>query len=790
MSASTRWSRDLLLGARLAVSGGKEGWTRTALTGIGVALGVMVLLFAAAAPAMYAARFEREAAVSPPVTQGEDVKASDTTMTVIQANTTFRDTSVHGTLLRPDGSRPPLPPGVDRIPAPGEMVASPELRRMLADPGNALLRQRLPYRVVGTIGDAGLTGPRDVTYYAGYRNTGPFFGGVRRIDHFGQREQQQRQDPVLLVLVVIVLVVLLLPVGVFIATAVRFGGERRDRRLAALRLVGADAAMTRRTAAGEALSGALLGLVLGAGLFLVVREFLTGISLLDLNVFPADIMPGPGLTALVAVGVPAASVGVTLLALRGVAIEPLGLMRQATPRRRRLWWRLVLPVAGLLVLLPMAGQAAVGSSSSVNRYAVAGGAVLVLAGGTTLLPWLVEAVVRRLGGGPVPWQLATRRLQLSSGAAARTVAGITVAVAGAIAVQTLFHAVENRYVTEADHDPARGRIQASVQVRDGVQARQVITAFRTTAGVASLVGTTESAAAVVGARRTADGVPQVPVGVADCGTLRQIARIGACRDGDVFVVTDPRTDHTGEDPATALTALARPGRTLDLNTVGPGEHVTGPPRPWRIPAGTRQVTAVTTADGSREGLFATPGALSPGDLAEPRAMVMMRLDPHDPDAADRVRNTGVRLDPTDPTMVLSATRTDSTYARIEHAMRIGAVATLLVIGASLLVSLVEQLRERRRLLAVLVAFGTRRGTLALSVLWQAAVPMVLGLALAVAAGLGLGALLLRLVRVPVGYDWSVVAQLTAAGAAVVAAVTALSLPPLWRMMRPEGLRTE
>ena len=67
-------------------------------------------------------------------------------------------------------------------------------------------------------------------------------------------------------------VVLLLPVGVFIAAAVRFGGERRDRRLAALRLVGADGRMARRIAAGEALAGALLGLVLGAGFFLLGRQ--------------------------------------------------------------------------------------------------------------------------------------------------------------------------------------------------------------------------------------------------------------------------------------------------------------------------------------------------------------------------------------------------------------------------------------------------------------------------------------------------------------------------------------
>jgi predicted lysophospholipase L1 biosynthesis ABC-type transport system permease subunit len=102
----------------------------------------------------------------------------------------------------------------------------------------------------------------------------------------------------------------------------------------------------------------------------------------------------------------------------------------------------------------------------------------------------------------------------------------------------------------------------------------------------------------------------------------------------------------------------------------------------------------------------------------------------------------------------------------------------------------RQLRECRRLLAVLVAFGTRRSTLGWSVLWQAAVPVVLGLVLAVVVGVGLGAVLLAMVQGPVGFSWGSIAGMAGAGAGVVLSVTALSLPPLWRLMRPDGLRTE
>ena len=99
----------------------------------------------------------------------------------------------------------------------------------------------------------------------------------------------------------------------------------------------------------------------------------------------------------------------------------------------------------------------------------------------------------------------------------------------------------------------------------------------------------------------------------------------------------------------------------------------------------------------------------------------------------------------------------------------------------------EQLRERRKLLSALVAFGTRRRTLSLSVLWQTALPVGLGLVLATTVGVTLGTVLLKMTRTPVTMDWVSVLTMTGVGAVVVGMVT---LPPLLRMMRPAGLRTE
>ncbi|GAA4964026.1 hypothetical protein GCM10023238_34470 [Streptomyces heliomycini] len=57
-------------------------------------------------------------------------------------------------------------------------------------------------------------------------------------------------------------------------------------------------------------------------------------------------------------------------------------------------------------------------------------------------------------------------------------------------------------------------------------------------------------------------------------------------------------------------------------------------------------------------------------------------------------------------------------------------------------------------------------------------------------GVTLGAVLLKMTATPVSVDWASVFRMTGVGAGVVLAVTLLSLPPLLRMMRPDGLRTE
>lgn len=776
------WARDLAFGVRFAVSGGREGWTRTLLTAIGVGLGVALLLVAAAVPAILNARGDRGAARdAAPSSYSVAVRPTAETIVTGRTDTTYRGQDVYGRLVQPDGDRPLLPPGLDELPAPGEMFVSPELGKLLASPEGALLKERLGHKVSGTIGEAGLLGPRELAYYAGADNLVPDDENPTRTDDIGGPNLSEALGPFLTLLVIITFVALLMPVAVFIATAVRFGGERRDRRLAALRLVGSDAHMTRRIAAGEALFGALIGLAVGLGLFVGGRQLIGTVELWRISVFASDVSPSPLLAALIVVGVPVTAVAVTLFALRTVSIEPLGVVRNTGTARRRLWWRLTLPVVGVALLSPMIGGLSPGAT--VNEPKIAAGAVLLLVGVTALLPWAMATVVGRMRGGPLPLQLATRRIQMDSGASARMINGITVAVAGAIAVQMLFSGLESRYTQDTGLSPLRGEMRISRDYTGAAQQKKDTAELRATPGVASTLTYTLGHAHEPGTLPD----PGAFVIVGDCAALGQIVEASDCRPGSVYLAGDP----ANQDPRTGGAYLPAPGARVDLSTQDKASGKPGAPKLWTVPAAARLTALVPDPAGSfHAGIFATPEAINAGGLGDAGTELLAKLDPADRDAAEQVRNTAARMDPLQSVQYYEETVASPQFTNIKRGLFIGTTVVLLLIGASMLVTMLEQLRERRKLLSVLVAFGTRRSTLGLSVLWQTALPVTLGLALAVVGGLGLGVILLKMAVLPLAVHWAGIAWMTGIGGGVVLLVTLLSLPPLWRMMRPDGLRTE
>ncbi|WP_369184596.1 FtsX-like permease family protein [Streptomyces sp. Y1] len=769
----SRFATDLLLGLRLAFTGGRDSRLRTALTAIGVGLGVATLLLAASFPTVREHRDDKLRIQSGAVVSADIAPRSDHSLLIHDARGVYRGEEFFGRIVQPEGPDSPLPPGLSAYPAPNTLAVSPALAELLRSPDAALLRERYPQPVTGTIGPAGLAGPGDYAFYLGSDRLSDADPSTLRIDHFEDELPPKPVDPVLTLLTVVGVVILLSPVAVFVAAAARFGSEARDRRLAALRLTGADRATTARISAGESLAGALVGLGLGAALFLAGRPLVEHVKIAGLSVFADDLQPQPLLAALVLVAVPLLAVAVTMLTMRRIAAEPLGVLRGTGAGRRAVWWRVPLPALGFTLLFTQRGKlTSLGDNEAL--VVLVGCLLLLLIGATLLLPPLVALASRALRrvSGPPAWQLALGRLRFSPESAARPVTGIVVTVAGTIALQTLLGSLATARSATPAELALQDRAPLSVHFdAAGDRSGQLADQLRRSPGVADAVGYTEVYA-------TAGDRP-FTIRVADCATLTAVHRVTQCADGDVFTAVGLSSGQAGGSPLAA-------GGPVTLQPLGRPEST------WQLPAS--RATVQRAPEGGRahylDVVLVTPSVLPAELLHSQAAMVEVHPVPGTPDAEDRIRSNAALISPTSSVHNPANGQPDARFLGVRSALTAGTVAILTLIGASMLVGLLEQLRERRRTLAVLTAFGTRTRTLAGALLCQSLVPVVLGLALAVASGLALGTALLFLVKLPITFVWGDIALMTGAGAAAVLLITALSLPALWRRITPAGLRYE
>jgi len=133
--------RLLGLGAKLATAGGRPAWTRLSLTAAGFAIGSALLLSAASiVPGVHATDVRRDQQ------EGREggPRAKDA-LRVWGMWESFGDTDVSTSVVEPIGQAP-VPPGLTRVPGPGEIVAE-RLGRAVAGEDRAGIRDARDQRI-------------------------------------------------------------------------------------------------------------------------------------------------------------------------------------------------------------------------------------------------------------------------------------------------------------------------------------------------------------------------------------------------------------------------------------------------------------------------------------------------------------------------------------------------------------------------------------------------------------------------------------------------------------------
>jgi hypothetical protein len=434
--------RLLGLGLKLAISGGRTAVARLGLMSIGLGVGVTLLLGALSVPPALSAYDHREGVFYGTVdTEANADKATDVTLRW-WLGTRFDGRQVLVIAVRGVGEAP-IPVGIPSLPAAGEVFASPKLASLLSGDAGALLRPRVPGRVVGTIAPEGLLEPDQLVSYVG---ASPNLSIPARwepevVTSFAPADRGQGPpvDLGTIVLLCVTVIAVLFPIAMFILTAIRLSASTREARFAAVRLAGGTQAQVRTLAAAETAIAAVVGAVIALPLLQLARP--AGNAILSAVVghefFPGEFAPSAPVVVVVLLIVPVFATLVAVLAMRRVVVSPLGIVRRSQRGRRGLLWPVAL-AGGLLGLVAaaLARDAVFDLASPIPGVLIGAALLLVLiglAGTAQWLGWLGSRAIARARPSPA-MMLGARRLEAEPTSAGRVVMSVAVLIAvGAVA---------------------------------------------------------------------------------------------------------------------------------------------------------------------------------------------------------------------------------------------------------------------------------------------------------------------------------------------------------------------
>jgi FtsX-like permease family len=411
------------LALRLLQLGGHRAWTAAGLVGAGVAVGTTLLAVTLGALHGWDAREARtgwRGGDPVPAVAGTPPVAALRVATDVAAGRPLHLVDVVDP--RP-GVAPP--PGLPRMPAPGEVWISPALARLLRELPADRLAARFPGPPAGEMGATGLVSADELVAVVG--RAGPVAGAVP-VTALAPDPGEFTQLEVYRQLTYVAVVLLAFPVLSLLGSSARLSTVRRTERLATLRLLGASTAQVTGAAVTEVVAVAAVAAVAGIALEWLIAPLLAGIPLAGSGWFTDDLRPSLPVAALTVVAVTLLGLASAIGGMRQVVVSPLGVARRSRPGTARLVRALAL-VAGIAVFV--VANRARGAAGRDVAGLVFGVGLLALFGTVMLIGPLV---VRRIGASLArsarsPAKLlAGRRILDDPRGAFRPVAGLTLAV--------------------------------------------------------------------------------------------------------------------------------------------------------------------------------------------------------------------------------------------------------------------------------------------------------------------------------------------------------------------------
>lgn len=427
------------LAPRLMGLGSTEGRLRALAQVAAIAVATVAVLGLLAAPGVLDARQDRADARQPLSGVG-DVRARNlveswdgtpVTRVLVAAS---RSAGVTG-----------LPPGVDRLPAPGEALASPNLLTLIhREPRASGLLSGA--QVIGTVGPSGLVAPGELFAYIGVSST----RSLLPVASFGAEALPVTADSqVTLAVLYLIGLLVWVPALILVMVTSRYGARLNEERLRLLILLGVRAGRLRVLAAVEAVILAAAGCALGAVTFAILNGRVQSLPVRGVSWYAVDVeVSWAQVTLLTLLAVAVA--GVVAFTSGGPA-EAMS-TRAALGGSRTHLASLGLLALGCTALLVLFLAAAVLTPAVVFRVLVI--LLAAVAVGIPLgLPALVQRLARRWVAEPrgARATLAARWLEYSPGSSSRLVAGVGAAVLALCLALPFVSLLSARSPTALDH---------------------------------------------------------------------------------------------------------------------------------------------------------------------------------------------------------------------------------------------------------------------------------------------------------------------------------------------------
>ena len=175
-----------------------------------------------------------------------------------------------------------------------------------------------------------------------------YFANVYRTDANGLKSNIGL-DPISIITFGVGGAILLFPIVIFVSVATQLGAAQREKRYAALRLIGATKRQVTRILLLESLLASVAGVVIGLGALWLLQAPLQQFKMDGMRFNPGDLALTAGQYALI-IGL---TLGLTTFVnwrrMRRAQISPLGVSRSIEKVKKLRGWRALVPAAGIAI---------------------------------------------------------------------------------------------------------------------------------------------------------------------------------------------------------------------------------------------------------------------------------------------------------------------------------------------------------------------------------------------------------------------------------------------------------